>query len=102
MALSHITASAHACLPWLQVSPEQQEQEQQQQQQAEQGVEEQQPTDLVEESRSLRGDGHRIQAANIALSMRFDDTVKKLESRGDHEARKVLMRLAKEVCPVVN
>lgn len=56
--------------------------------------------DLVQESSFLRWEGHRLQGANIALSLRFDDTVKKLETRGDREARKVLLGLATEVCVV--
>lgn len=55
----------------------------------------------MQESSVLRWEGHRMQGATIALGMRFDDTVKKLESRGDREARIVLLGLAKEVCQVV-
>ena len=90
---------AHAVpLPRQQANPQQAgSQQASSQQRAEQGGEEN-AADLVQESHFLRGDGHRMQAANIALTLRFDDTVKKLESRGDHEARRVLLGLAKEVC----
>lgn len=39
-----------------------------------------------------------MQAATIALNLRFDDTVRTLKSRGnDREAKEVLLRLAKEL-----
>lgn len=50
------------------------------------------------ESRTLRWEGHRTQGANIALGLRFDDTVRTLERRSDdRQAREVLLRLGKEL-----
>lgn len=44
----------------------------------------------------MRWEGHRLQGAQIELSLRFDDTTRTLESRGDREARAVMLRMAKE------
>ncbi|CAN0179104.1 unnamed protein product, partial [Ectocarpus fasciculatus] len=51
---------------------------------------------LMQESNDLRWEGHRLQGAHIELSLRFDDTTRTLERRGDREARAVMLRLAKE------
>lgn len=55
-------------------------------------------SDLVQESSTMRWEGHRTQGANIALGLRYDDTVRALERRSDdREAKEVLLRLAKEL-----
>lgn len=52
---------------------------------------------LAQESTTLRWEAHGMQGATIALNLRFDDTVRTLESRGnDREAKEVMLRLAKE------
>ncbi|CAN0443686.1 unnamed protein product, partial [Ectocarpus sp. 12 AP-2014] len=51
---------------------------------------------LVQESTDLRWEGHRLQGAHIELSLRFKDTTRTLESKGDREARAAMLRLAKE------
>ncbi|CAN0042662.1 unnamed protein product, partial [Scytosiphon promiscuus] len=53
---------------------------------------------IIQESNTLRWEGHRTQGVNIALGLRFDDTVRTLERRGDdRQSKEVLLQLATEL-----
>lgn len=54
-------------------------------------------TDAVQAGIDLRWKNHMLQGHSIAITQRYNDTMNKIETRSDSEARKVMQGLATEL-----